>query len=500
MDPAWHYPEDCPPSFPSVSSYVHTFAEQPLMTEDYTHGYTHGSSPSLLWSAETGQQYSDSYTGLGTRPDYGPYPAAEDPLQPSPAVHTMQQQHPAPQSSWNYTYQTNDTVAVDGQGDPSWPNTMQSSWLADGGGSPTASSTPIPTGQLCHPSSTGVSTDAGCPAGPIPSAENGSAAAPAFMGTPRVDKKQDPSGPMAAGPNYGKRRGDTTTAPRKQKTRSRGPKDWGTAPGVESSTPTARRSSLPDHASLPGVDVPPAPEASAHTWHSFAGNGLLSYTHSPSQTQPPLLHQGAPPSLAISKHGQHGAVPECNSLCISDPQVPYPNPPSFENDELASPLHSTYSTSPTTTSGMSFPTPASSYTTWSASPPSLSTEPMSTTTDRQISPSSAGGTAQQRERNRQAASRCRKKTKAAIMALEEEERLAAEQREQLAACVIGLRHEVYNLKNMLFQHSACNCDLIQKYLKKTAQRLQRNSDDALASPVTPAVAHSSPIAPPSTPQ
>lgn len=77
--------------------------------------------------------------------------------------------------------------------------------------------------------------------------------------------------------------------------------------------------------------------------------------------------------------------------------------------------------------------------------------------------------ADQRERKRLAAYRCRLKTREAAKRLEREEQAAAEHRSQLEACVAQLREEVYDLRSTLLLHADCDCALIRQYLGNAAR-------------------------------
>lgn len=77
----------------------------------------------------------------------------------------------------------------------------------------------------------------------------------------------------------------------------------------------------------------------------------------------------------------------------------------------------------------------------------------------------------QKARNRQAATKCRLKTKAAITRLEEEEQAASERHAALADLAAGLKDEVYMLRNQLLLHTNCQCTLIRQYLENTAKAL-----------------------------
>jgi hypothetical protein len=81
----------------------------------------------------------------------------------------------------------------------------------------------------------------------------------------------------------------------------------------------------------------------------------------------------------------------------------------------------------------------------------------------------------QKARNRQAATKCRLKTKAAITRLEEEEQTASERHAALAELAGSLKDEVYMLRNQLLLHTNCQCTLIRQYLENTAKALAAGS-------------------------
>lgn len=80
----------------------------------------------------------------------------------------------------------------------------------------------------------------------------------------------------------------------------------------------------------------------------------------------------------------------------------------------------------------------------------------------------------QRQRNRVAANKCRKKSKAAIAQLETTERALAEQHASLLATASSLREQVVSLKNEILLHGKCDCDIIQHYLKNAARDLRES--------------------------
>lgn len=75
----------------------------------------------------------------------------------------------------------------------------------------------------------------------------------------------------------------------------------------------------------------------------------------------------------------------------------------------------------------------------------------------------------QRARNREAANKCRAKTKLAVADLEETERAMSTEHRELSATARGLRDEVLQLKNVLLAHGNCDDSLIQQYLTNQAR-------------------------------
>jgi len=73
--------------------------------------------------------------------------------------------------------------------------------------------------------------------------------------------------------------------------------------------------------------------------------------------------------------------------------------------------------------------------------------------------------ANKRERNRQAANRCRIRKRAETEALKSDKLKMEKQHTKLTGEVEELTDEVYQLKRQLFLHSDCNCTLIQEYIK-----------------------------------
>ncbi|CAI0653094.1 unnamed protein product [Colletotrichum noveboracense] len=73
-----------------------------------------------------------------------------------------------------------------------------------------------------------------------------------------------------------------------------------------------------------------------------------------------------------------------------------------------------------------------------------------------------------RVKNREAAKRCRAKTKQYEEDLAVKEREMTQERMYLDACVTALKNEVLALKNEILQHGDCDCELIQGYIAKAA--------------------------------
>lgn len=88
------------------------------------------------------------------------------------------------------------------------------------------------------------------------------------------------------------------------------------------------------------------------------------------------------------------------------------------------------------------------------------------------SSTSGSATMSQRQRNRAAATKCRKKSKVAIAQLEATDRALSEQHSELSATVTGLRDEVLALKNEILLHGNCDCEIIQSYLTNAARNLK----------------------------
>ncbi|CAN8105294.1 unnamed protein product [Discula destructiva] len=77
----------------------------------------------------------------------------------------------------------------------------------------------------------------------------------------------------------------------------------------------------------------------------------------------------------------------------------------------------------------------------------------------------------QRQRSRRAATKCREKTKKATAELEATEKAITAENLELTKTVKDLRGEVLALKNQLLLHGNCDCDIIQRYLRKAAHAI-----------------------------
>ncbi|KXH27707.1 bZIP transcription factor [Colletotrichum nymphaeae SA-01] len=76
-----------------------------------------------------------------------------------------------------------------------------------------------------------------------------------------------------------------------------------------------------------------------------------------------------------------------------------------------------------------------------------------------------------RERNRQAASRCRNKKRRVNGDLQVQEAAINNINMYLKHEVVMLQSEILSLKNMVLQHSGCGCRLIDKYISQAARNL-----------------------------
>lgn len=74
-----------------------------------------------------------------------------------------------------------------------------------------------------------------------------------------------------------------------------------------------------------------------------------------------------------------------------------------------------------------------------------------------------------RARNREAANRCRAKSKVAVAELEATERAMGAEHQALTLTARSLRDEVLDLKNQLLMHGNCGDELIQQYLTNSAR-------------------------------
>ncbi|KAI1798931.1 hypothetical protein F4811DRAFT_144941 [Daldinia bambusicola] len=84
-----------------------------------------------------------------------------------------------------------------------------------------------------------------------------------------------------------------------------------------------------------------------------------------------------------------------------------------------------------------------------------------------------------RERNRMAASKCRKKQKLANSELQEKARIMSEQHNYLIAHKASLESEMINLKNELLMHGSCGCEPISDYLMQAARKFVKGREEGL---------------------
>ncbi|EWC48194.1 hypothetical protein DRE_02298 [Drechslerella stenobrocha 248] len=145
------------------------------------------------------------------------------------------------------------------------------------------------------------------------------------------------------------------------------------------------------------------------------------------------------------------------------------------------------------------------FVTESVTPSDIKTEPASPTTPAFQSSSSAGANSRKRkksvaddededtshlndaekrarflERNRIAASKCRKKKKIMNQRLEEKSRLLIQQNRFLSATVAKLRSDVLRLKQMVLAHHGCGNAPIEQYLQQESEKYLTTSGDRAA--------------------
>lgn len=82
-----------------------------------------------------------------------------------------------------------------------------------------------------------------------------------------------------------------------------------------------------------------------------------------------------------------------------------------------------------------------------------------------------GNKPDQRERNRIAAAKCRVRSKAAVKHLEIHERAISDSHNKLVAERDELRTHVLDLRELLLQHSNCDCELVRTYIQNAARRI-----------------------------
>ncbi|RYP09961.1 hypothetical protein DL764_000956 [Monosporascus ibericus] len=82
----------------------------------------------------------------------------------------------------------------------------------------------------------------------------------------------------------------------------------------------------------------------------------------------------------------------------------------------------------------------------------------------------------QRERNRIAAQKCRRKSKQHQRDLADRARDLANMNKLLSAERLALKDEVFILKSEVLKHGSCNCSVIDDYIAKTARDLPASND------------------------
>ncbi|KAK2036301.1 hypothetical protein LZ31DRAFT_421739, partial [Colletotrichum somersetense] len=85
-----------------------------------------------------------------------------------------------------------------------------------------------------------------------------------------------------------------------------------------------------------------------------------------------------------------------------------------------------------------------------------------------------------RVKSRAAAKRCREKTKQYETDLANKEKQVAQEREYLDSCVTALKNEVLVLRNRVLEHGSCECEMIQRYIVRTASSVAYNGHRASA--------------------
>ncbi|KAK1656740.1 hypothetical protein BDP55DRAFT_522350, partial [Colletotrichum godetiae] len=76
-----------------------------------------------------------------------------------------------------------------------------------------------------------------------------------------------------------------------------------------------------------------------------------------------------------------------------------------------------------------------------------------------------------RVKNHAAAKRCREKAKRYEINLAAREMQAMQDRMYVQAHVIALKTEVLSLRDQILEHSNCRCDMIQRYIARTANTI-----------------------------
>ena len=91
------------------------------------------------------------------------------------------------------------------------------------------------------------------------------------------------------------------------------------------------------------------------------------------------------------------------------------------------------------------------------------------------------GRGRRTQRNRLAASKCRKKSKEKNEIMLEQEKELEQKHQLLKSCVDSLRDEVLDLREELLKHAHCDCEPIQHHIAKSIRAV-------MAQPSSPATA------------
>lgn len=84
-----------------------------------------------------------------------------------------------------------------------------------------------------------------------------------------------------------------------------------------------------------------------------------------------------------------------------------------------------------------------------------------------------------RQRNRMAASKCRKKSKEKNEIMLEQEKELEQKHQLLKSCVNSLRDEVLDLREELLKHAHCDCEPIQHHLARSIRKVMTQPSPAM---------------------